>query len=69
MAAIDTSRPVAALPAAGFTSIFGAAFAAFTAWNDARITRKSLSALSARELEDIGLSYADIDIVASRITR
>jgi uncharacterized protein YjiS (DUF1127 family) len=28
-----------------------------------------LSALSARELEDIGLSYADIDMVASRITR
>jgi uncharacterized protein YjiS (DUF1127 family) len=34
--------------------------AAFTAWNDARATRKALSVLSDRELEDIGLTRADI---------
>jgi uncharacterized protein YjiS (DUF1127 family) len=28
-----------------------------------------LSALSARELEDIGLTYGDIDLVATRISR
>ncbi|QDC10983.1 DUF1127 domain-containing protein [Oceanicola sp. D3] len=29
-------------------------------WNDRRITRKALSKLSNRELDDIGLSRADI---------
>lgn len=33
-------------------------------WNDARKTRKILSALSSRELDDIGLTRADIDIIA-----
>ena len=36
------------------------------AWNDARITRNSLSALSARELEDIGLTRGDIDAIATQ---
>lgn len=31
------------------------------AWNDARVTRKALSRLSDRELDDIGLCRADID--------
>ncbi|MRU16060.1 DUF1127 domain-containing protein [Roseovarius sp. A21] len=39
-------------------------FAAFIAWKDARATRKALSALTDRELEDIGLNRADIDRVA-----
>lgn len=30
-------------------------------WNDKRVTRKTLNALSDRELSDIGLSRADID--------
>ncbi|MFX0542811.1 DUF1127 domain-containing protein [Roseovarius sp. S4756] len=34
--------------------------AAFTAWKDARATRKALSVLSDRELDDIGLTRADI---------
>jgi len=29
-------------------------------WNDARVTRKALSNLSSEQLEDIGLSRADI---------
>ena len=36
------------------------------AWNDARVTRKSLSRLSARELDDIGLCRGDIDDIALR---
>jgi|TARA_Y100001956_G_scaffold4947_1_gene4487 uncharacterized protein YjiS (DUF1127 family) len=35
-----------------------------TGWNDARVTRKALSRLSDRELDDIGLTRADIEMVA-----
>ncbi len=35
-----------------------------TAWNDARITRRELSALTDRELTDIGLTRGDIERVA-----
>jgi uncharacterized protein YjiS (DUF1127 family) len=41
-----------------------AIFTAFIAWKDARATRKALSALTDRELEDIGLNRADIGRVA-----
>ena len=40
--------------------------AAFTAWNDARITRRALSVLSDRELQDIGLTRADIANFSAR---
>lgn len=69
MAAFDTSRPLAASSVSGFTKFLANTFGALAAWNDARMTRKSLSALSARELEDIGLSYADIEAVANRTLR
>lgn len=49
------------------TSYFSTIVAALAAWNDARVTRKSLSKLSDRELDDIGLSRGDIDsVVAAR---
>ncbi len=35
-------------------------------WNDHRVTRKSLSKLSARELADIGLTKADVDGMGRR---
>lgn len=38
--------------------------AQFNAWNDARITRNALARLSDRELEDIGISRAEIDTIA-----
>lgn len=38
--------------------------AKIVSWNDARVTRNALSSLSDRELEDIGLTRADIDAVA-----
>lgn len=65
MAAFDTSRPVAVLNSGRISAFFAATFAAFATWNDARITRKALSKLSARELEDIGLTYADVDTIGS----
>lgn len=33
-------------------------------WNDARVTRKALSGLSNRELDDLGLNRGDIDAIA-----
>ncbi|GAA6182585.1 MULTISPECIES: DUF1127 domain-containing protein [unclassified Shimia] len=58
MAAFETT------PTSGFAGRIGQTFAAFTAfvvdWNDKRLTRKALEQLSARELEDIGLSRGDV---------
>lgn len=68
MAAFDTSRPVAVLNSGRISAFFSDTFGAFATWNDARITRKALSKLSARELEDIGLTYADVDTIGS-VTR
>ncbi len=50
---------------AGFQGLsLGALIATLKTWNDERITRRELNALSDRELSDIGLSRADIDTVA-----
>ncbi|MGB1236433.1 MAG: DUF1127 domain-containing protein [Planktomarina sp.] len=48
------------------SKVFAATFGTVQAWNDARMTRKALSSLTARELEDIGLIPADIDVIARR---
>lgn len=63
MAAFDTTRPTAVAPAFSgrLVTRIHDAFAALAAWNDKRVTRKSLSKLSARELDDIGLSIADVE--------
>jgi uncharacterized protein YjiS (DUF1127 family) len=42
---------------------------AVVGWNDARRTRKSLSKLTDRELDDIGLVRGDIDAIAERSMR
>ena len=52
--------------ASGFGSVFSRAFAAVSSWNDERVTRKALSKLSDRELNDIGLCRGDIADVAAR---
>ncbi|SLN50008.1 DUF1127 domain-containing protein [Pseudooctadecabacter jejudonensis] len=59
MAAIDYRS---AAPKTGFSlqSIVGT----LVAWNDRRMTRASLNRLTARELDDIGLTRGDIDAVA-----
>ncbi|MCT4558386.1 MAG: DUF1127 domain-containing protein [Pelagimonas sp.] len=68
MAAIDTSRPFAASGSAGrFAGVFVGFIAAFKTWNDARMTRRHLTGLSDRELQDIGLTRFDIDGVVARL--
>jgi len=65
MAATQTTRPAPF----GAISIFRAVqavsrlLAAIATWNDARITRKALSKLSDRELDDIGLCRGDIEVL------
>jgi len=69
MAAFDTSRPASGLSAGNVSTVFINMFSAFAAWNDARVTRNSLSKLTARELDDIGLTYGDIEDIATRVAR
>lgn len=44
----------------GLGRTFRTAIEALHAWNDARVTRKELSRLTDRELDDIGLARGDI---------
>ena len=62
MAAIDSTRTTY-FSGGGFSALTNV-LGAISTWNDARQTRKSLNALSTRELEDIGLCRGDIDDVA-----
>lgn len=58
MAVFSTNRTLtSSVPA---TNFFATLVANLMTWNDRRLTRKALSALSARELEDIGLSRGDV---------
>lgn len=69
MAAINSTRTNPAMTAGILLRSLSAFIGQLAAWNDARMTRKSLSKLSARELDDIGLCYGDIDSVASGARR
>jgi uncharacterized protein YjiS (DUF1127 family) len=62
MAAFDTSRPYAVAPR--FESFLSRMIGKIIGWNDARVIRSELSRLTDRELDDIGLSRADIETVA-----
>lgn len=62
MAVIDYSR----LNAAHRGGVFSRLTGSLRSWNDARLTRKALTSLSARELDDIGLAPGDIERVARR---
>lgn len=71
MAAYDITRSQFA--SAGIATFAGrighgivALIDAVSDWNDSRLTRKALSALSVHELDDIGLNQGDIDRVARR---
>ncbi len=68
MAAFDTNRSLTVLSTGRVTRAIADAFGSFISWNDARVTRNALSQLSARELEDIGLCYGDIDAISTRRT-
>lgn len=66
MAAHLTTRPA---PLGAITTYRVVTFLAslsghLAAWNDARMTRKSLEKLSDHELSDIGLCRGDIDDIA-----
>lgn len=71
MALFDTTSPMGAghRRAARLTAALGSLAASFTAWNDARVTRKALSRLSAHELDDLGLTRADIETMSGRLRR
>lgn len=60
MAAFDTTRPVVASRGASETSFFAKLVGALAERSDRRATRKALSQLTARELDDIGLTPGDI---------
>lgn len=65
MAVIDT--PLAVGHGHGVTHNFAVALRSLrdtlVNWNDARLTRKALSKLTDRELDDIGLNRGDIDLI------
>jgi len=63
MAAVDTTRPAPYGAITTYRAITGVTnlLAGLAAWNDARSTRKALSRLTDRELDDIGLCRGDID--------
>ncbi|MCA3442820.1 MAG: DUF1127 domain-containing protein [Rhodobacter sp.] len=63
MATIETTRPApfGAIATYHFFQFVSSALGRVKGWNDARATRKALSALSDRELDDIGLCRGDID--------
>ncbi len=65
MAVFDTTRT--AQGTVGLIGRIGALIptihASIMTWNDARIARKTLSALSDRELADIGLIRGDVDAI------
>ncbi len=43
-----------------------AVFGDFATWNDRRMTRNALNGLTDRELDDIGLSRADVEMLGER---
>ncbi len=65
MAAYETSRPAPFGAISIFRAVQGVSsmFDMFAAWNDARMTRKALSRLTDRELDDIGLCRGDIEMI------
>ena len=67
MASIEFTRTEQVIAANGrIGQFFAPVIAAVAAWNDARVTRSALSALSDRELEDIGLCRGDIERIAEQ---
>ena len=65
MATYETSRtaPLGAITVFRMVQFVSAAASSFQAWNSGRVTRKALSKLSARELDDIGLCRGDIELI------
>lgn len=68
MALFDTTRPHGSdrsvLGRMNFLT--ASAIGSLTDWNDTRQTRSALGKMSNRELDDLGLTRADIEYMASR---
>ena len=65
MAAVETTRPAPLGAITTYRAINGVSrvYGVFSAWNDARVTRKALGKLSDRELDDIGLCRGDVYLI------
>lgn len=61
MSTMELNRSAAA---GGVGNVVANFFSMLSAWNDARVTRRELSRLSDRELDDIGLCRGDIERIA-----
>lgn len=66
MAVQDIQFAAQTQPVGGLSGVVNSVFGAVQAWADARATRKALSSLSDRELEDIGLVRGDIESVIQK---
>lgn len=64
MAAIDTTRALTIGAPARIANFVGVQFSNFADWRDRRATSRALSALSDRELSDIGLHRGDIENIS-----
>ena len=65
MSTFETSKsaPMGAVTVFRMVQLLSGSAAAFQTWNSGRVTRKALSKLSNRELDDIGLCRGDIDMI------
>jgi len=65
MALFEMSRPVVANNTVGarISNLFTGLVGSVVSWNDKRATRAALSKLSDHELDDLGLTRADIDAI------
>ena len=65
MAAYESSRaaPFGAISIFRAVQAVAETISSLAAWHDARITRKALTKLSDRELDDIGLCRGDIELI------
>ena len=61
MSTMELNRSVAV---GGVGNVVAKFFSMLSTWNDARVTRRELSRLSDRELDDIGLCRGDIERIA-----
>ncbi len=61
MSTIETSRGFAV---GGVGNVVAKIVSLLAVWNDSRVTRRELSRLSDRELDDIGLCRGDIERIA-----
>lgn len=60
------SAPMGAITVHRFVSAVSAAFESFRAWNEHRRTVDALRRLSPSQLDDIGLTVADVEGFGSR---